>query len=111
MERKYYFSDGKGRVGPLTLDELNNKRVTPNMLFWYNGLSAWKKGYELPELASVFNGPQAIVKVQPTEHTSEYYSKKFPRQTKNTSLWLIVGVLSLPSWLLLLCGHPPKMVH
>jgi hypothetical protein len=54
MKRLYYFSNGKEQFGPLSFEELAKENINPNMLFWYEGLSNWKRGHELTELATIF---------------------------------------------------------
>lgn len=49
--RKYFYSDGKEKHGPLTFDELvHEKSVSINTLVWFEGLSDWTKAIEVDEI-------------------------------------------------------------
>jgi uncharacterized membrane protein YhaH (DUF805 family) len=53
--RKYYYSVGKDRKGPFTLDELKSvDGFIPESLVWYAGLPSWTRADTLPELSEVF---------------------------------------------------------
>jgi uncharacterized membrane protein YhaH (DUF805 family) len=53
--RKYYYSNGKDRVGPVTLSELKSVRgLSPETLVWYEGLSTWLRAGDIAELSDVF---------------------------------------------------------
>lgn len=53
--RKYYYSVGIGRKGPLTLEELKSSgELTPATLVWYEGLPSWVRADALPELSGMF---------------------------------------------------------
>jgi hypothetical protein len=52
--RKYYYSNGKDREGPFTLDELKSVAgFSAESLVWYTGLSGWIRAGDLPELSSL----------------------------------------------------------
>lgn len=55
MERKYYYTDGNTQFGPFSFNDLDNEKVTPETLFWYQGLNEWMKGRDIPELQPIFN--------------------------------------------------------
>jgi hypothetical protein len=51
--RKYFYSDGKEKHGPLTFDELvHEKSVSINTLVWFEGLSDWTRAIEIDEIKS-----------------------------------------------------------
>jgi hypothetical protein len=52
--RKYYYSNGVNRVGPVSLLELRSlPEVTAGTLVWYEGLPSWVRADSLPELSGV----------------------------------------------------------
>lgn len=55
MERKYYYTDGNVQFGPFSYNDLDNEKVTPETLFWFQGLDGWTKGKNIPELQPIFN--------------------------------------------------------
>lgn len=54
MDKQYYFSQNGHQFGPMSFGDLFNHPVTPETLFWYQGLPDWQKGSALPELVSLF---------------------------------------------------------
>jgi uncharacterized membrane protein YhaH (DUF805 family) len=53
--RKYYYSIGGTRLGPVTLGELKLVNgLTPETLVWYEGLSSWVRAGDIAELSELF---------------------------------------------------------
>jgi len=57
---KYYYTDGKERFGPFTLEELGAKNISKETMVWMEGLADWIPAGNLAELQSLFlqSGPQ-----------------------------------------------------
>jgi tetratricopeptide (TPR) repeat protein len=56
--RKYYYSVGKDRVGPVSLSELKSLTgLTSGTLVWYEGLPSWVRADALPELNGIASVP------------------------------------------------------
>jgi uncharacterized membrane protein YhaH (DUF805 family) len=59
--RKYYYSVGEDRVGPVTLGELKLvSGLSPETLMWYDGLSTWLRASDIAELSDVFAPAQPV---------------------------------------------------
>jgi len=56
--KKYFYSDGKEKHGPLSLDELKETDMTNETLIWFEGLDDWIPAGELDEM-------KAILELQP----------------------------------------------
>lgn len=52
--KKYYYSDGKQQIGPLSKEELKSKGITKDTLVWYEGLTEWTKAGDVEELVDLF---------------------------------------------------------
>ncbi len=79
----YYYTDGKERFGPLTIEELKQKSITPETLVWKEGLPDWVPANTLADLKDLFDVP--------AESTNRVASSgTLPPQPKN---WLIESVL------------------
>lgn len=50
----YYYTDGKKRFGPFTIDELKDKQITPETLVWKEGLPDWVPATTLSDLQILF---------------------------------------------------------
>jgi uncharacterized membrane protein YhaH (DUF805 family) len=56
--RKYYYSNGVDRVGPVSLAELiTSGELRSETLVWYEGLPSWVRADALPELCDVVSSP------------------------------------------------------
>jgi len=57
---KYYYTDGKERFGPFTLEELAAKNISKDTMVWMEGLADWIPAGNLADLQSLFasGGPQ-----------------------------------------------------
>lgn len=50
----YYYTDGKERYGPFTLDELKEKNINQETLVWKEGLVDWVPARNLSDLQILF---------------------------------------------------------
>ena len=53
--KKYYYSDGKQQIGPLSKEELRSKGISKETLVWYEGLTEWTKAGDVEELVDLFS--------------------------------------------------------
>ena len=59
--KKYFYSDGKEKYGPLSFEELEQKEVTSDTLVWFEGLDDWKPAQDLIEMKPILElKPPAI---------------------------------------------------
>jgi hypothetical protein len=52
--KRYFYSDGKTKEGPITFSELINKDLKPHSLIWYEGLENWLEAEKIEELREIF---------------------------------------------------------
>jgi len=52
--KKYFYSNGREKEGPVTLDELKQKDIQPKTLIWHEGLDDWKEAENIEELKEIF---------------------------------------------------------
>ena len=48
----YYYSDGRQTFGPYSIDDLKEKKLSPDTLVWHERLPAWAELKDLPEISS-----------------------------------------------------------
>jgi len=82
---QYYYTDGKERFGPFSLEELKDKRIAPTTLVWKEGLSDWVSAQNLSDLESLFVEGSTFPPIVPV-----YTSPVIETQPKN---WLIESIL------------------
>jgi uncharacterized membrane protein YhaH (DUF805 family) len=52
--KKYFFSIGQDKEGPVSLVELKQKDLKPNTLIWHEGLEDWAEAKNIEELKEIF---------------------------------------------------------
>lgn len=83
---QYYYTDGKERFGPFTLQEFQEKGILANTLVWRDGLPDWIPASQLPELSTNFGEIQKIHEVPPP-HSAFSPTGKPPKN------WLLESIL------------------
>jgi hypothetical protein len=83
-ERRYRVGHRERELGPFTLRELAERRLTRDMLVWYEGLADWVRIHEIPELRgdvqSARQYPQSGLIAYPVPKI-----RRFPRPTGDRS--------------------------
>lgn len=51
--KKYFYSDGKDKHGPFSLNELNQEDINKDTLIWFEGLDNWSPAGEFDEIKAV----------------------------------------------------------
>lgn len=51
--KKYFYSNGKEKNGPFTLDELKDQGINTLTLIWFEGLSDWKPAKDIEEMRPI----------------------------------------------------------
>ena len=83
---QFYYTDGKERFGPFSIEELKDKELTPQTLVWKEGLPDWVSANTLSDLNVLFDQPlEAIIPEEKAQVSGSY-----PAAPKN---WLIESVL------------------
>lgn len=83
---QYYYTDGKERFGPFSIEELKDKPITPQTLVWKEGLPDWVPANTLADLNTFFlESPEELstVSKSQTAHSLSVAPKN----------WLIESVL------------------
>lgn len=50
---QYYYTDGKERYGPFTIEQLQERNITPETLVWKEGMADWLPARQIDELQSL----------------------------------------------------------
>ena len=82
---RYYYTDGKERFGPFSLEELRGKEISKTTLIWKEGLPDWVPASQLRDLDSLFT-----VESENIPEGSEPYFETPLVQPKN---WLIESIV------------------
>lgn len=80
--KKYFYSDGKEKHGPLSLDELQQEGISNGTLIWFEGLDDWTPAGDLDEMKPILElQPPPIFtdekneSIEPEEKTVEVSDK------------------------------------
>jgi hypothetical protein len=82
---QYYYTDGKERFGPFSIEELKEKNITPQTYVWKEGLPDWVPAGNLRDLSGLF--PEEVPFVQSSTSSPSGTSSTPPKN------WLIESVL------------------
>ncbi|PJX22790.1 hypothetical protein CAP47_07120 [Psychroflexus sp. S27] len=100
--KKYYYSDGEEKFGPLNLKELCDKDLKPDSLIWYKGLEKWRLAINIEELNFKFdNQSQREVKNKDNPQTSENDSARIikdiqiKKKLNHLLLFYLYGLIAL----------------
>ena len=98
--KKYFYSDGKEKHGPLNLDELKQEDISKETLIWFEGLAAWMPAGDLEEMTHYLEPkPPPIDSLEEkTVESSLLELESIQKQTqpglKEASLgWIIAGFI------------------
>ncbi|HZV68161.1 MAG TPA: CD225/dispanin family protein [Saprospiraceae bacterium] len=83
---QYYYTDGKERYGPFTLDQMRGRNVGPETLVWKEGMPDWVAAKNLSDLQSLFEAADSF----PPPVAMPYSQPYQERPPKN---WLIESIL------------------
>jgi len=50
---QYYYTDGKERYGPFTIEQLRERNITPDTLVWKEGMADWLPAKDVSDLQSL----------------------------------------------------------
>ena len=50
--KKYFYAEGTSKVGPFTLEELKERRISRENLVWFQELGEWKPAGHVEELGA-----------------------------------------------------------
>lgn len=83
---QYYYTDGKERFGPFSVDELKGKDLQPDTLVWKEGLADWMPAKNVTDLQALFD----VGSFQPSSPAMSSVASPPLAPPKN---WLIESIL------------------
>jgi hypothetical protein len=83
---QYYYTDGKERYGPFTLDQLRDRGITPETLIWKEGMPDWVAAKNISDLDVLFSAPGMIAPQVPLRMTT-------PITEHPPKNWLVESIL------------------
>jgi hypothetical protein len=107
--KKYFYSNGQEKEGPVTLEELKQKNIQPKTLIWHEGLDDWKEAESVEELREIFElSPPPIIDENDTIGTQNVAENIEPRKPSSplglkvaSQGWIVAGFIFaiLGGWL------------
>jgi hypothetical protein len=76
--KKYFYSDGKEKFGPLGFEELKKENILNETLIWYEGLDSWTPAKEIDEI-------KPILELKPPPILSEEKNESSELEESSTS--------------------------
>jgi hypothetical protein len=97
--KKYYYSDGIDKFGPVSFDELKQKNITNDTLIWFQGLDKWTPAKNLEEIKPILDlvlSPITILEKEPEPLEKESNSiQPTPKKKKNYILPIVIILILL----------------
>jgi flagellar basal body-associated protein FliL len=110
--KKYFYTKGKEKYGPFTIEELSDKGLNNETLVWAEGMENWHKLQDIPELARVLSKyipPSLPHEIKKTERKEAKQGEKI---LWTILLWVIgLIVITLIKGVLDIAGGIPFPVH
>jgi hypothetical protein len=64
--KKYYIQEGKKKLGPFDLNELEELQIHSNTIIWFKGLKNWTQASKIDELKNILeNTPPPLISENP----------------------------------------------
>ncbi len=91
MDEYFYIDNDNNQIGPVSVDELRGKGISPTTPVWKNGMEDWTPAGKVDELSSLFaeqppqyeasdSGQQAYYQQQPPYQQSPYANQGYGYQ-------------------------------
>jgi hypothetical protein len=74
--KKYFYSNGQKKDGPVTLEELKKHNIQPETLIWHEELDDWTKAENVDELKDIFVSPLPTADTQNKKNDKKKKKKK-----------------------------------
>ncbi len=68
---QYYYTDGKERYGPFTLDQLRDRNIGMETLVWKEGMPDWVAAKNVSDLQSLFQAAESFQPPVPLPYTPQ----------------------------------------
>ena len=83
--KKYFYSDGKEKHGPLSLDELKQEDISKETLIWFEGLDDWKPAGDLDDMKPILEHQPPPIFTNEQNESIEPEEKSVEVSDKNKS--------------------------
>ena len=83
----YYSKNGTDKNGPLSFDELKQKKITPKTLIWHEELDDWKMAGQIPELKNLIE--KSSITLKKKESVREKFNLDKKPETNNLDPYVV----------------------
>ena len=84
---QYYYTDGKERYGPFTMDQLRERNITSETLVWKEGMADWLPANKLNELDELLKPSEGFSSQVPPPFITPLATEPPPKN------WLVESIL------------------
>lgn len=90
---QYYYTDGRERYGPFSMEQLKERNITLDTLVWKEGMADWLPAKQLEELQSLLTptAPESLL-VPPPFTTASPFAINTPLEMPPKN-WLVESIL------------------
>ncbi len=64
--KKYYYTNGKEKLGAFSLEDLKEENINRNTLIWFEGLDDWEEAKDIEELKPILEKKEKVTETDGT---------------------------------------------
>ena len=83
--KKYYVHKDNEQLGPLSIDDLKELKITRQTMIWYEGADTWKKAEEISDLDTILKSVPPPLLTPPSLNNS-YVEQTVLKSDKSSEL-------------------------
>lgn len=91
--KKYFYSDGKSKHGPFTLEELREENIERTTKVWYHELEDWKEAGSIPELEDILMLTPPPVNIENDNDKGDENIFTHQNRQEPPKTWLLESIL------------------
>jgi len=80
--KKYFYSNGNEKHGPLSLDKLKQENIAKDTLIWFEGLDEWTPASELDDMKPILELNPPPIQMEDSEKSNIKNKQEEPMATK-----------------------------
>jgi hypothetical protein len=101
--KKYYLNRGDENLGPFSLEDLREHRISPETMVWFIGLEGWTPARNVRELRPLFESIPGH-ELTSSQGVEKYYISKMEKESfflKHIDKFLLLFLLALAAGIIM----------
>ena len=91
--KQFYYADGQSHMGPFTIAQLKDTKISKDTLVWFEGIDHWVRAAEVEELKDLFKAmPPPLPVAPPPIRKPTEYSRASSNEPRSYKKIVIAGI-------------------